>query len=131
MFALSVPGGPISDAPDVIVAGSKLDIVEALLDAGLTNVVLACSGDALVHAMQAARRSHAVVLVDAREDGKLPTPLTKLPWTLGHLPMLVWGATCGLARTVATEGGAPRLWCSRLLGPRAIAAITAARRGGD
>lgn len=129
MFAVSVPGSSIPgpEIPDVVVVGSKLDIVDALLGAGVSSIVLACSGDALRHAMRRAREVGTVVILDARGRGEIAPDVIARASDFRQSTVLVWGATDAEDATF-TAFAARVLWCCESVSPRAIAKIASSRK---
>ncbi len=124
MFSIAVPGSsvPGPDVPDVIVVGSELDIVDALVGAGFSNIVLACSSDALRHAMSRARRVGTLVLVDARRERTVPSVMHDDPRMFERCSVLVWGAHTARDEKLARTAGS-LLWCSETVASRTVAAL--------
>jgi len=128
MLSISVPGSSIPGAsvPDIVVLGANLDIVDALLASDMSNVVLACTTDALRHAMSRAGFVGTVVLVDARHHHVLPALFRTHRHLFEHSSVIVWGdvadANNEFARCVQSL-----VWCSAALAPRAVAGLAASQ----
>lgn len=129
MFSIAVPGTPIPgrDVPDIIVVGSELDIVDLLVCVGMSNIVLACSDDALRHAMRHARSVGTLVLVDARRRREIPSVVREEARLFERCTVLVWGAAADHDQKLAGTAGS-LLWCSATVTPRAVAALAASHR---
>ena len=123
MFTLSVPGSsmPGRDRPDAIVVGTRLDIVDALLSTGMHNVVLACSCDALRHALISAGGRDLVLIFDPGPHGPTLATLGAATSLLEHCTILVRGTHVSSAdRAVLARAGAT-IWCDEHLSAAALA----------
>ena len=126
MLSIAVPGSSVPGpaVPDIVVLGANLDIVDALLTSGLSNVVLACSTDALRHAMSRAGFSGTTVLIDARHHRVLPALLRTHRHLFERSNVVIWGDA--LDRENAVESCLRSLvWCSAALTPSAVAGLAA------
>jgi hypothetical protein len=123
MFTLSVPGSsmPGRDRPDAIVVGTRLDIVDALLSAGMQNVVLACSTDALRHALTCAAGRDLVLIFDPSPHGPTLTGLGTATSMLSRCTVLVRGTHVEPADRAALTRAAATIWCDECLTPMALA----------
>lgn len=117
MFTLSVPGTsvPGSAHPDAIVAGTRIDVVEALLSAGMDNVVMACSGDALLHALRCATGEELLVVLDSHAASSLLSALRRAPALLGRCIILVQGMTLAETDRAILKNARATLWCDDAL----------------
>ncbi len=123
MFSLSVPGSsmPGRERPDAIVVGARLDIVDALLSAGMSNVVLACSCDALRHALASASDRDLVVIFDPSPHGPTLAALGQSASLLSRCTVLVRGTHVDPADRAILARAASTIWCDDHLSAVALA----------
>lgn len=126
MFSLSVPGVSSLGAapPDALVIGSRLDVVDALLAAGIERVVLACSADAVRHALRGAKAGdHMMVVVDPSARGPVLSGLRERPDLLPSLTVFVRGAVLDVEDRRTLRQAFATVWCSADLPASALARV--------
>ena len=129
MFSLSVPGTsvPGHEHPDAIVVGGQLDIVDALLSAGMDNVVLACSSDALRHALIRATGPDVLLILDAHGGRPMLQGLRAPEQELQRCTVLVRGTHLDAGDSAALKHAKLTIWCADGISPAAIAHVACRR----